>query len=155
MKKLLIGAAAFALIALAPAAFAAGSATGTLTVNASVAANCTIGAGTLNFGAYDPVVTNSATALDASTTMAVACTKGVNPSITTATPGGAMTGGGDSLNYLLFSDSGRLTSFVPGFSMGAAPGKASRNLNIYGRVASGQDVGVAAYSGTITFTVNF
>lgn len=154
MKKLLIGASALALIALAPAAFA-GSATGTLTVNASVAANCTIGAGTLNFGPYDPVVTNAAANLDASTTMAVACTKGVNPSITTAAPGGAMTGGSDSLNYLLFSDSGRTTSFVPGYSMGAAPGKAARNLNIYGRVAGGQDVGVAAYSGTITFTVNF
>ncbi len=153
-KTLAITALAFALVAIAPAALAA-TATGTLTVNASVAANCTIGAGTLNFGAYDPVVTNAVAALDGSTTMAVACTKGVNPSITTAAPGGAMTGGADSLNYLLFSDSGRTTSFVPGFSMGAAPGKASRNLNIYGRIAGGQDVGVSAYTGTITFTVNF
>ncbi len=53
MKKTLIPVAlAFALIAIAPAAFAA-TANGTLTVNASVTANCTIGAGTLNFGAYD------------------------------------------------------------------------------------------------------
>jgi spore coat protein U-like protein len=155
MKKTLIPVAlAFALIAIAPAAFAA-TATGILTVNASVAANCTIGAGTLNFGAYDPVVTNAVAALDGSTTMAVACTKGVNPSITTAAPGGAMTGGADSLNYLLFSDSGRTTSFVSGKSMGAAPNKGSRNLDIYGRIAGGQDVGVSAYTGTITFTVNF
>lgn len=154
MKKILIALAAIGIIAVAPAALA-GSAPGTLTVQASVAANCTIAAATLNFGAYDPVVTNATADLDGSTTMAVACTKGVNPNITTATAGGAMTGGGYSLNYLLYSDSGRTTSFVSGFSMGAAPNKNARDLNIYGRVAAGQDVGVSAYSGTITVTVNF
>jgi len=154
MKKLILTALTLALIAVAPAALA-GSANGTLTVNASVAANCTIAAASLNFGAYDPVVTNATADLDGSTTMAVACTKGVNPNITTATPGSAMTGGSYSLNYLLYSDSGRTTSFVPGFSMGAAPSKSARDLNIYGRVAAGQDVGVSAYTGTITVTVNF
>src|ERR1039458_7159381 len=52
MKKSLIPIAlAFALIAVAPAAFA-GSAPGTLTVTASVAANCTISAARRGFGAY-------------------------------------------------------------------------------------------------------
>ncbi len=156
MKKSLVPIAlAFALIAVAPVAFA-GSQAGTLTLNSSVAANCTIGAATLNFGAYDPVVTNTASPLDGSTTMAVACTKGVAPNITTATAGGAMTGGGDTLNYLLYSDTGRTTPFTgTGFTMPAAAGKAPQNLTIYGRVPGGQDVGVASYTGTIAVTVNF
>jgi len=157
MKKTLIPIAlVFALIAVAPAAFA-GTAGGTLTVNASVAANCTISAATLNFGAYDPVVANAAANLDGSTTMAVACTKGVAPNITTAAAGGTITGGASTLNYSLYSDAGRTTSFVsPGFNMPAAVSKAAQTLTIYGRIPGGQDVGVAAlYTGTIQVTVNF
>ena len=158
MKKSLVPIAlALALIAVAPAAFAAGSATSTLTLNSSVAANCTIGAAALNFGAYDPVVANLSANLDGSTTMDVACTKGIAPIITTATAGGGMTGGGDTLNYLLFSNAGLTASFVtPGFTMPAATTPAAQTLTIYGRVPGGQNVGVAAlYTGTITFTVNF
>jgi spore coat protein U-like protein len=156
MKKTLVPIAlAFALIAVAPAAFA-GSQNGTLTVTASVAANCTISSATLGFGAYDPVVTNDVANLDASTTMSVACTKGVAPKITTATAGGTITGPGGTLNYLLFSDAGRTTSFVtPGLTMPAAPGKAPQTLTIYGRIAGNQDVGVGAYTGTTLVTVNF
>jgi spore coat protein U-like protein len=162
MKKTLIPIAlAVALIALAPAAFAA-TASGTLTVNASVAANCTIAASaTLGFGAYDPVVANSSTGidLDASTTMGVACTKGFDPIITIPLAGRTITGGGDTLNYQLFSDSTRLVAFgetlATGFHMGAAPSKAARNVTIYGRIPKNQDVGVAAYTGTIQVSVNF
>jgi spore coat protein U-like protein len=155
MKKSLVPIAlAFALIAIAPAAFA-GSAPGTLTVTASVAANCTISGATLGFGAYDPVVTNDSSNLDAATTMSVACTKGIAPKITAAL-GGTITNGTDTLNYLLFSNTGRTTTFVsPGFTMPAAAGKAPQTLTIYGRIAGGQDVGVGAYNGTTVVTVNF
>jgi spore coat protein U-like protein len=156
MKKTLIPIAlAFALIAIAPAAFA-GTAPGTLTVNASVAANCTISAATLNFGAYDPVVTNDSANLDAQTTMNVACTKGVAPKITAALGGTITSGGANNLNYLLFSDTLRTLTFVaPGFTMPAAPGKAPQTLTIYGRIAGGQDVAAGSFTGTTTMTVNF
>ena len=155
-KTLAITALAVAFLAVSPSAFA-GSANGTLTVNSSVAANCTISNATLNFGPYDPVVANGATGidLDAQTTMAVACTKGSSPNIT-APAGGAMTGGGDSLNYLLFSNNGRTTDFTGGFAMPAATSKTAQTLTIYGRVVKNQDVTVAAlYTGTILITVNF
>lgn len=155
MKKALVPIAlAFALIAVAPAAFAA-TANSTLTVQASVAANCTISNATLNFGAYDPVV---GSALDGQTTMDVACTKGFAPIITILTVGGTMTStpAGYTLNYLLYSDFLRTTSFVsPGLLMPPAPSKAAQTLTIYGRITGGQDVGVAAYSGNIQVTVNF
>src|ERR1035437_1725389 len=101
MKKSLVPIAlAFALIAVAPAAFA--NASGTLTLNSSVAANCTIGAATLAFGAYDPVVTNASAPLDGSTTMTVACTKGFIPTIGIPAAGRAITHGSDTLTYELY-----------------------------------------------------
>ena len=154
MKKALIGAAAIALIAVAPAAFAA-TQNGTLTVTASVAANCTISAATLGFGAYDPVVANTTNPLDGSTTMSVACTKGVTPKITTATAGSTITNGTDNLNYSLFSNSTRTTDFAGGFDLPTATSKAPQTLTIYGRIPGAQDVSAGAYTGTISVTVNF
>ena len=85
----------------------------------------------------------------------MACTKGIAPKITAAL-GGTITNGTDTLNYLLFSNTGRTTTFVsPGFTMPAAAGKAPQTLTIYGRIAGGQDVGVGAYNGTTVVTVNF
>src|SRR6266508_307681 len=60
----------------------AGSATQNLSVTASVAANCTISTSAVAFGAYDPVVANAATALNASGSVSIACTKGSAPNIT-------------------------------------------------------------------------
>ena len=159
MKKTLIPIAlAFIFVAGAPAAFA-GTANSTLTVQASIAANCTISNATLDFLAYDPVVTNAVANLDASTSMNVACTKGVNPSVGFAAAGGTITGGGGTLNYTLWQDATRTTAFGPSgaglLSLGAAPSKAARAFTIYGRIAGGQDQPVASYSGTIQATVNF
>lgn len=157
-KTLVITALAFALVAIAPAAFAA-TANGTLTVNASVAANCTISNATLNFGAYDPVVANAAADLPGSTSMTVACTKGVTATLGFAAAGGTITGGGGTLNYTLWQDSGHATAFGPSgaglLNLGAAPSKAGRPFTIYGLIPQNQDVPVASYTGTIQATVNF
>lgn len=148
----------FALVVIAPAAFAA-TANNTLTVQASVAANCTISSATLDFGAYDPVVANAATDATATATMNVACTKNVNPSVGFAAAGGTINGGGSSLSYTLWQDAGHLTAFGPSGtglkSLGAAPSKAARPFTIFGVMPQGQDVPVASYTGTIQATVNF
>jgi spore coat protein U-like protein len=158
MKKTLIPIAlVFALIAVAPAAFAA-TASSTLTVNASVTANCTIANATLNFGAYDPVVTNAVADLDGSTTMTVACTKGFAPTIGIPAAGRTITGGGDTLTYELYKDAGRTAVWGDsgaGLLTPPAPGKSGAAFTIYGRIPGAQDVGVAAYAGTIQVTVNF
>src|SRR5438270_1352031 len=60
----------------------AGSAPANLSVTASVTANCTISTTAVAFGAYDPVVANASTALNASGSVSVACTKGSAPNIT-------------------------------------------------------------------------
>ena len=161
MKKTLIPTAlVFALVAVAPAAFAA-TANSTLTVQASVAANCTIANATLNFGAYDPVVANATALLpkDGSTTMTVACTKGFVPTIALAAAGRTITNGTDNLTYNLYKDvAGGVVWGDSGaalFTPPSAPGKSGTAYTIFGRVAGGQDVSTGAYSGTIQATVNF
>src|ERR1700674_3997734 len=86
---------------------------------AQVAANCTIAvAGDLDFGAYDPVATNAATAKTGSTSLTLACTRGVTTTIDLSVSVNfaaglaamrAMTtgagGAGNTLSYELFQPS--------------------------------------------------
>src|ERR1700694_3336108 len=96
-----------ALMSSAPA-YAVGSANSNLAVNASVAANCTITTVAVAFGAYDPIVTNAATALLGSGSITIACTKASLPNIGLslgATPNGSirqMANGTERLPYELY-----------------------------------------------------
>jgi spore coat protein U-like protein len=162
--------------AMAPAH--AGSNTQNLSVTASVAANCTISTGAVAFGAYDPVVTNAATALNGSGSVSIACTKGSAPSITLdlgANASGSqrrmlITGGGtDVLAYQLYQPPNTTpgtacsfpgstvwgTSVAQTFTPTAPSSKASRTYNVCGTVAAGQDVSVGSYQDTVVATVNF
>ena len=148
---------------------AAGSKSTTFNVSSSVAANCTISATDLNFGAYDPLVANKTTPLDVNTTVTVLCTKGstgvtVGLDLGTHAAAGSrfMSNGTDSLQYELFSDSAGGTVWSnagaglvtwPAFGpIGAGTGTPH---TVFGRVAAGQDVSVGSYSDTVTATVNF
>jgi spore coat protein U-like protein len=167
---------AVAAILLASAGFAcAGSATSNLSVTASVTANCTIATTAVAFGAYDPVVANASTPLDATGTVTIACTKGAGPTITLGLGANAsgstrqMTGTGGLLAYELYQQ----PSTTPGtacdyssptiwgtaganiFTPTVAPSKTARSYNVCGRVAAGQDVGSGNYSDTVIATVNF
>ena len=59
----------------------AASTSATLSVSASVANNCTISTAALAFSAYDPVVANASSNLDATGTVTIACTKGAASTI--------------------------------------------------------------------------
>src|SRR5436190_24300459 len=80
MGRIAAGAAVAAMLgtlAVSQATLNAAVDTANLAVQANVAAKCTITApNVLQFGSYDPVVTNATADLDASTTISVACTKG-------------------------------------------------------------------------------
>lgn len=60
----------------------AGSASADLLVTAIVIPSCVISATPVAFGVYDPIVTNSASDVDNSGTVTIACTKGSNQTIT-------------------------------------------------------------------------
>jgi spore coat protein U-like protein len=144
--------------------------TANLSVTASVAANCTISTSTLAFGAYDPVVSHSASALEGTGTVSVTCTNG--SAVTVALGEGANAdagstadvplrrlndGGVNNLSYFLYSDVGRTTvwggttdSDVEHTGTGT-----STDLTVYGRIPAGQNVPAAAYTDTVVATVTF
>lgn len=154
------------LLAASSRSHAAGSASANLNVSATVANNCTISTAPLAFGAYDPVVTNASTNLDATGTVTVACTKGATATIGLGLGSNAtgntrrMTDGSSNyLSYEMYQDSARSThwgnSGAELLSPAAAPSKSTRDFTVYGRVPSNQDVPAGSYTDTVTAVVNF
>lgn len=150
----------------------AGSATASLSVTASITQNCIIATGTLPFGAYDPVVANRTAALNASTTMAVTCTKGatgitmgLGASANTAncpSPAGqrCLASGSNYLNYNLYASNPNPTPgtvWTTAISESVTGGITTpTNVTIYGQIPAGQDVAVgASYTDTVVATVNY
>ncbi|MGH7960958.1 MAG: Csu type fimbrial protein [Candidatus Binatia bacterium] len=168
-KKITLAFLALLAVAVAPAF--AQSATGSLTVQSSVANNCRITAATLNFGAYDPVVAHAAADLDGSQGLTVNCTKGTNPTSLDLDLGSFASGaqrrmasGAERLNYELYRDAGRTLVWGSGASGVDPDASASKNtplvsgaaaIVVYGRIPQNQDVAAGAYSDTVTITVNF
>lgn len=143
--------------------------TGNMTVGATVTANCTIAASSLDFGAYDPVVANASADLDVATTISVTCTSAANATITLGeganAEGGStadaplrqMISGADLLKYNLFTTVGRTTVWgntlatsVPYTGTGTAT-----NVDVYGRVESAQNVPAGTYADTVVATITF
>ena len=149
---------------LAPYASAATS-TANFGVGATVGKNCTISTNALAFGTYDPVVANASANLDGTGSVTVGCTRGAIASI--ALGGGSNSSGstrrmadgtGNFLLYELYSDSSRTTVWNSGsgaLTLTAAPSRATRDLTVYGRISSSQDVPAGTYADTVVATVNF
>lgn len=146
------------------------TATNTLTVSATVIPKCTIGAATLPFGNYDPVVANASAALAQSATITFLCTlgaagtididKGANSTGTTPNFQRRMgDGAAHFISYNLYQDSAHTLSW--GALTGgtaeayAGTGTAGQTTTLYGTVAAGQNVTTGAYSDTATMTITF
>ena len=162
----LTAAFAFGSAFVASSSYAA-TATANMPVTASVTAACTISAGTLAFGAYDPIVTNKTTNLDGTATLTTTCTTGSSPTIaldqgvtptggsTAAAPARQLLSGTNKLAYSLYSDSGRLTVWgSTGVATPTATGTAQTNT-VYGAITSGQNPPTGAYTDTVVATVSF
>ena len=166
-NRLLVIAAMLCVAALVPAGAYAQTHTQNLAVTASVSANCRLTAGTLAFGAYDPVVTNAAADLDVNGTFTVACTKsaagvwigmdnGANYSGSRRMQIGAT---GSFLSYLLYKEAGRTNLWTDGDAANGVTytptSKAPFTMTVYGRVPQNQDVAVGSYTDTVVMTVHF
>ena len=167
--------AAASLVACSPAE--AATATANQNVTANVGGACSIGSGlgggTLNFGTYDPVVTNSAMGVDlfGTGTLSVQCTllrpaiitlgQGLHPASgsTDAAPLRRMrnTASADYLAYSLYQDVTRL--FVWGNTAGTALAVLGTGLPVpvlvYGTVPRGQNVPSGTYNDTVVATITF
>ncbi len=166
MRKLLGSLAAVAFVLLFASPAFAGTATSNMAVSASVSANCTISAGTLAFGAYDPIVTNATAALDGTATLTVDCTtgstatitlgQGLNPTAasTAASPAPQMIDGTNKLAYFLYSDSGRTTVWGNAGVSYTGTGT-SGTVTVYGAVTAGQNEPAGSYTDTVVATITF
>lgn len=169
MKKVLFGTLALALGLVVLAAPATAATTADVAISATVVSSCSITALPVAFGDYDAL---SATADDATGSVAVSCSVGSNPVIwlgqglnadtgsSAVAPIRRMVNGGTNyLGYQLFQDSSRTT--VWGADNSSAPAAAEAvdldpvTSTIYGRIPINQLSTVGAYSDTVVATVNF
>ena len=154
-------AAAF-LIVLECAAFAA-TATTTMTVQVTITASCTINsAATLNFGTQGVLATN----VDQTSTLQVTCTNTTpyNIGLDAGTGSGAtvatrkLTSGGNTVNYTLYSNSGRTTVWGNTVSTDTVAGTGNgtgQSYTVYGRIPAQTTPAPGAYTDTITVTVTY
>jgi spore coat protein U-like protein len=144
------------------------TATGTESVSATVIAKCTVGASSMAFGAYDPLVANKTTALDANGSLSVSCTRGAPGVYVTLDTGAngshasgttrAMASGSNYLSYELYTTSARtlVWNATNTVSYTGITSMASATLTVYGQIPAGQDVAASSsYSDSVTATVNF
>jgi len=160
----------------APSAVAA-TANGTLTVQATVAAQCNVNSPTLSFGTYNP-----ANALAGTATLSLKCTKstaysvalsaGGNGGGTAAAPtramGGTTTGNTDLLNYQLYTSAtysaanvwattcssaagGSGTDCAYGTNSGTSP----ISITVYGQIPAAQYVTPDSYTDSVNITVTY
>ena len=163
-----------AALVFAATGASAATATSNLSVTATVAANCTISTAPVAFGsAYDTV---AGTAVNATGTVTIACTKNATSTISLGLGANASgstrrmkDAGTTFLSYELYQQ----PTTVPGtacnytgaqiwgtvgaaiYTPAAAPSTTARAYNVCGQITGGQDVPAATYSDTVLATVTF
>jgi spore coat protein U-like protein len=162
--------AAATVLALGATSATAQTATGTLTVNASVAKVCNVGNATLAFGTYNPGVAN----VNQQAAIAVRCTRGT--AFTVGLNGGGsgnvsarqMSSTGtpaEKLAYQLYTDTGRTVvwgnttgTWQSGTGTGMGTGNAV-NFTVFGQIPDNAANQAAAaltdYTDTVAITVTY
>jgi spore coat protein U-like protein len=156
---------ASALLCAMPGAAWAGSQNTPMSVSATVTANCTVSTTSVAFGNVNAV---SGSNYDATGTVSVTCTSGSGWSASASVGGGSgatfttrrMTSGANTLNYTLYTDSGRNTVWGDGTgttgTLSGTGNGAAQTLTVYGRVPSGQTtVPAGSYADTVSVTVTY
>lgn len=143
------------------------TATSNLNVSASVTSTCSISAGALAFGAYNPI---TGTQVDGTATVTVQCTKGTAAVVTLGQGQNAGTGSTDivpvrqmasglnRLGYALYSDTNRTVTWgntAPTGQAYVAAASTSTNLTVYGRITANQDVPAGAFTDVVVATITF
>ena len=141
----------------------AATSTATFAVQVSITATCTINsAGTLNFGSVGLLSANT----DQTSTIQVTCTNTTpyNIGLDAGTGTGAtvatrkLTSGSKTINYTLYSDSGRTTVWgntISSNTVAATGSGAAQNYTVYGRTPAQTTPAPGSYSDTITVTVTY
>ncbi len=146
---------------MTPMAQAADAGTGTFSVQANVIQTCTV-SGSIDFGNYD------GTTKDTTGTINITCSTPTPVTIaldqgsgTCAAPVRAMSdGSSNSLSYGLYRSAADRTSNTPWGcdatnTQSLNPTQGGDNVNVYGRIPSGQFKPVGNYSQNVTITVTY
>lgn len=149
----------------APGAAHAGTTTSSLSVSATVTANCTVSTSPVAFGSVDVL---SGSNVDATGGVTATCTNGTAWSAAAGAGSGTgatltsrkMSFGSNLLNYSLYTDSGRTTVWGDGSGTTATVSNTGtgggQNFTVYGRIASGQSsVPAGGYSDTVVVTITY
>jgi spore coat protein U-like protein len=141
----------------------AATATSSFSVSITIASTCTINsASALNFGNQGILSTN----VDQTSTIQVTCTNTTpyNIGLDAGTGTGAtvttrkMTSGGATVNYTLYSDSGRTSVWGTTIGTNTVTGTGNgtgQNYTVYGRVPSQTTPAPGTYTDTVTVTVTY
>jgi len=143
----------------------AGSTSGSLSATATINANCTVSTSPVAFGTVDPL---SGSNVDNSGAVTVTCTNGTAWTAAGGVGSGTgatfatrvMTSGSNTLNYSLYTNSGRSTVWGDGTAstatVGATGNGTSQTITIYGRVPAGQgSAAPGSYSDPVAVTVTY
>ena len=172
MKKVLLAVSAVSFLGVFPLL----GDSAVVGVSATVVPTCTVTTSAGAFGDYDPLAAKKSAALNASGTVAIACTRGAAPSVGLGTgvngDGSArgMRGAGPGVvTYELFKPS----STAPGegclygspavrsqsagalLAPGAVEDRVPRAYRIPGQAGAGQSPSVGRYTETVVVTLNF
>jgi len=171
-KSLLLALLAAATLALTSGVQAAGTLTGQVGIQLTIGSGCTVGNGgatggtnqwgTLNFGSYSDltsVINGTVFGANGSSAVTITCSTGLSPTLSLngglAATGGlrAMSSGGTSIPYRLYSDSARTTEIAINTPIALTTGTTAQNIPIYGRVLPGDQVSTTPTAGTYNDTV--
>jgi len=158
---------ALGAVAAGPALAQTSPQTSNMAVSATVTNNCTISAGALAFGNYNPTV---ATAVDAAATLTLTCTLSASTTITLDQglhPGGGSTlavpirrmvnNATNFLSYTLYTTIGRTTVWdgVTGVAY-TGTGIADTSVQVFGRIPGSQSsLPAGVYTDTVVATITF
>ena len=143
----------------------AAAATGVMTVTATVASTCTVGASTLAFGSVTSAAIQAGN-IDATGTVTVNCTTGSAYTVAldkgagtgSTIPSRKMTAAAVVLSYTIYTEATRATVWGDGTASSTVAGTGSgavQTLTAYGRIFSGQTVPAATYTDTVNVTVTY
>jgi len=158
-----MGALAAACLLLSASGSFATTTTSTFTVQITLAATCVINStSTLDFGTQGVLTAN----VDQTSTIQVQCTNTTpyNVGLDAGTGTGAtvavrkLTSGGATVNYTIYSDSGRTTVWgntVATDTVAATGNGAAQSYTVYGRVPAQTTPAPGTYTDTVTVTVTY
>ncbi|WP_349431566.1 spore coat protein U domain-containing protein [Methylomarinum sp. Ch1-1] len=163
-KKALLSALLAAGMVMGSTGVSALTATGDMTVSATLTSACSVSASTLDFGSIAALNVTADVTGDTGSTLEIACTTGTTTPVIYSTSTRTMTDGGlGSLAFFLSQTSGAAADDLPNTSTGEAIGGtwtangAAQAVTIYGRIPTSSFAGqpVGSYTATITISVDY